>query len=135
MTDDTRDDWELLIFVPEGEPAVEVPPDDAAEEHSLRDLIPGIKRVTRVGAAEVEEQWRRTVDTLMKLSSTVANRSKEWTIEEIEVGLTLSAKGELLFIAEAGAEASIKFTLKRRPAAGAAGETPPELPQPLRQGS
>jgi hypothetical protein len=135
MAQDTQDDWELSIFVPEGEPAVEVPLDDAAEEHSLRDLIPGIKRVTRVGAAEVQEQWIRTVDTLMKLSSAVANGSKEWTIEEIEVGLTLSAKGELLFIAEAGAEASIKFTLKRRPAAGAPGDTPSELPPPSPQGS
>ncbi len=123
MIHDAQDDWEFSIFVPEGEHAVEVPLNDAAEEHSLRDLIPGINRVRRVAAAEVQEQWERTVDTLMRLSSTVANRSKEWTIEEIEVGLTLSAKGELLFIAEAGAEASIKFTLKRRPAAGDLGET------------
>ena len=35
---------------------------------------------------------------------------------EIEVGMTLSAKGELLFIAEAGAEASIKFVLKKKTA-------------------
>jgi hypothetical protein len=134
MTDNTRDDWELSIFVPEGEPSVEVSSHDAAEEHSLRGVFPGIKRVTRVGAAEVQEQWGRTVDTLMKLSSTVANRSKDWTIEEIEVGLTLSAKGELLFIAEAGAEASIKFTLKRRLAAGVPTETPLELP-PRPQGN
>lgn len=124
MTHDVQDDWELSIFVPAGERSEEVLLEDAAEEHSLRDLIPGINRVTGVAAAEVQAQWERTVDTLMRLSSTAANRSKEWTIEEIEVGLTLSAKGELLFIAGAGAEASIKFTLKRRPAAGAPSETP-----------
>ena len=73
-----------------------------------------------MGATEVQEQWGKTVDTLMKMSSTIAARSKEWSIEEIEVGLTLSAKGELLFIAEAGAEASIKFTLKRKGAQEAA---------------
>lgn len=91
-------------------------------------MLSGAKRVTRVGAVEIQAQWVRTVDALMKLSSTIANRSKEWTIDEIEVGLTLSAKGELLFIAEAGAEASIKFTLKRRLDAGAAANPPAALP-------
>jgi hypothetical protein len=129
MTDQPREEWELSIFVPEDTTAIEVPPDDAVREHALRDLLSGAKRVTRVGAAEVQAQWERTVDTLMKLSSTIADRSKEWTIEEIEVGLTLSAKGELLFIAEAGAEASIRFTLKRRSAAGTAAEPPATLPQ------
>lgn len=131
MIDESREDWKLSIFVPEDKTAVEVLPDDAVSEHSLRDLLSGAKRVTRVGAAEVQAQWERTVDTLMKLSSTIADRSKEWTIEQIEVGLTLSAKGELLFIAEAGAEASINLTLKRRSAAGAAAE----LPATLQQGS
>ena len=129
MTNEQREDWELSIFVPENTTAIEVSPEDAVGEHSLRDLLSGAKRVTRVGAAEVQAQWKRTVGTLMKLSSTIADSSKEWTIEEIEVGLTLSAKGELLFIAEAGAEASIKFTLKRRSAAGAAAELPATLPQ------
>jgi hypothetical protein len=129
MTNESRQDWEISIFVPEDKTAVEVPPDDAVEEHMLRDLLPGAKRVTRVGATEVKAQWERTVDTLMKLSSAIAHRSNEWTIEEIKIGLTLSAKGELLFIAEAGAEASINLTLKRRSAAGAAAERPATLPQ------
>ncbi|NKJ44634.1 hypothetical protein [Novosphingobium sp. SG720] len=128
MADESREDWELSIFVPEDTTAIEVTPDDAVGEHSLRDLLSGAKRVTRVGAVEIQAQWVRTVDALMKLSSTIANRSKEWTIDEIEVGLTLSAKGELLFIAEAGAEASIKFTLKRRLDAGAAANPPAALP-------
>jgi hypothetical protein len=64
----------------------------------------------------LEAQWTQTVGSLMKLSSAVGERTKDWTIDEIEVGLTLSAKGELLFIAEAGAEASIKFMLKRKDA-------------------
>jgi hypothetical protein len=50
----------------------------------------------------------------MNLSSSVSDRTKDWTIEKIEVGLTLSAKGELLFIAEAGAKASIKFVLTKK---------------------
>lgn len=114
MTDDPHAPFEISIFLPEGETVVLPPDDPAVERHSMRDLLPGFGRIAKVGAAEFQEQWSRTVDTLMKLSSTIADSSKEWSIDEIEVGLTLSAKGELLFIAEAGAEASIKFTLKRR---------------------
>lgn len=117
MTEEAQDNWDISIFVPDAEIAV-LPDDPAVENHSLRGLIPGLNRVVKVGAEEVQEQWSRTVDTLMRLSSTVADRSKDWSIEEIEVGLTLSAKGELLFIAEAGAEASIKFVLKKKGAAG-----------------
>lgn len=123
MNDDARDEWELAIFVPEGEQDGEGVPDDAVREDSLRDVMGVLKRVTRVRAADVKEQWERTVGTLMNLSTTVAKGSRDWTIEEIEVGLTLSAKGELLCIAEAGAEASIKITLKRRPAEGSLHET------------
>ncbi len=126
MTEPTQDEFEISIFVPEGDTAVPLPPDPSVEHHSMRDWVPGLGRVTKVGAGQVQEQWTRTVDTLMKLSSTVADRSKAWSIEEIEVGLTLSAKGELLFIAEAGAEASIKFKLTRK--GGAAPEAPALVP-------
>ena len=117
MLEDAKDDWQLSILIPEGEIAV-VEEIDPMENHAIRDIIPGLRRVAKVSAAEVQEQWARTVDTLMKLSSTIADRSKDWSIDEIEVGLTLSAKGELLFIAETGAEASIKFKLKRQKAVG-----------------
>lgn len=105
------DDWSFLIFVPEPEQG-ETPP-DIVEKHAKNGLFPRIGRVVKVSAQGVEDQWARTVDTLMKLSASISEKSKEWTIDEVEVGLTLSAKGELLFIAEAGAEASIKFILKR----------------------
>lgn len=114
MTEPTQDEFEILIFVPQGDTTTPLPPDPSVEHHAMRDWVQGFGRVAKVGAEQVQEQWGRTVDTLMKLSSNVAARSKEWSIEEIEVGLTLSAKGELLFIAEAGAEASIKFKLTRK---------------------
>lgn len=122
MTESAQDEFEISIFIPEGDTAVPLPPDPSVEHHSMRDWVPGFGRVAKVGARQVQEQWTRTVDTLMKLSSTAAACSKEWSIQEIEVGLTLSAKGELLFIAEAGAEASIKFKLTRK------GESAPDVP-------
>ena len=129
MTEPAQDEFEISIFVPEEGTAVPLPPDPSVEHHSMRDWVPGLGRVAKVRAGQVQEQWTRTVDTLMKLSSTTAARAKEWSIEEIEVGLTLSAKGELLFIAEAGAEASIKFKLTRK------GESAPQAPTLLPSGN
>lgn len=103
---------EILIYVPEAAPAPPLLPPDESESHSLRLMGAAIRRVVAVRAEDVRDQWNRTLDTVMGLSAAIAQRSSQWEIEEIEVGLTLSAKGELLFIAEAGAEASIKFTLK-----------------------
>jgi hypothetical protein len=105
-------DSEILIYVPDASPAPSLLPPDQAEEHSLGSVASAFRRVVTVKAEDVRDQWNRTLDTVMGLSSAIAQRSSDWEIDEIEVGLTLSAKGELLFIAEAGAEASIKFTLK-----------------------
>lgn len=107
-------DWELSIFVPEVSALDDELPPDEAEIHDLKGVVRSAfkGRVVSVKAEKVQEQWNRTMDTLMSLSTTIAAKAGQWRIDEIEVGLTLSAKGELLFIAEAGAEASIKFVLK-----------------------
>ncbi|HEY9132036.1 MAG TPA: hypothetical protein VIM98_09795 [Dyella sp.] len=105
-------DSEILIYVPDAPLAPPILPPDQAEEHSLGSIAASFRRVVTVRAEDVRDQWNRTLDTVMGLSAAIAQRSNNWKIDEIEVGLTLSAKGELLFIAEAGAEASIKFTLK-----------------------
>lgn len=100
---------EILIYVPEASAGRQDLPSDEAVVHSLPDVF---RRVVKVPTDKIQEQWKQTLDTLMGLSSTIAQESSNWTVDEIEVGLTLSAKGELLFIAEAGAEASIKFILR-----------------------
>lgn len=108
----TEPSSEILIYVPEAAPAQTVLPPDESSEHSLRSIGESVRRIVSVRAEDVRDQWNRTLDIVTGLSSAITQRSATWTIDEIEVGLTLSAKGELLFIAEAGAEASIKFTLK-----------------------
>ena len=108
----TEANSEILIYVPAIAPAPATLPPDEASEHSLASISSSLRRVVSVRVEDVRDQWNRTLDTVMGLSAAIAQRSAEWKIDEIEVGLTLSAKGELLFIAEAGAEASIKFTLK-----------------------
>ena len=103
---------EISIFVPESLPAAPILPLDQAEQHSLGSIAGTIRRVSTVSLETVQAQWNGTIETLVGLTSTIAAKAKDWDIDEVEVGLTLSAKGELLFIAEAGAEASIKITLK-----------------------
>lgn len=95
------DDWTVQIYVPS--PAGATP--------SLRE------RGGRVVDASVEtlrENWRETVQKLVEIGDGVDDTESGWGVSEIEVGLTLSAKGQLLFIAEAGAEASVKIRLSRR---------------------
>lgn len=97
------DDWTVQIFVPSADAGAGAP--------GLRD------RGGRVVDASVEtlrENWRETVQKLIEIGDGVQNAGSDWGVSEIEVGLTLSAKGQLLFIAEAGAEASVKITLTRR---------------------
>jgi|GEM_PF-1416883 len=114
MTKAPETAWQLSIFVPGGAESGDAPlPDEAVRTHALKDHFPLFGQVKKVPAKSVETQWRQTLETLMTLT-TVSPDSDRWTLEQIEVGLTLSAKGELLFIAEAGAEASIKLTLKRK---------------------
>jgi hypothetical protein len=106
-------DWTLSIYVPDDEAEVVLAPDPAAEDHSIRDFVAGGKRIERVRGKDLQAQWSATVDHLLKLGANAASQAQGWTVSEIEVGLTLSAKGELLFIAEAGAEASVKLKLTR----------------------
>jgi len=109
-----RDEWKIAIFVPEAA-ATGVSserPDPARDHVSLRALNP-FARIEEVPAKPLREQWAETIAAVMDLGAAARERADEWTVDEIEVGLTLSAKGKLLFIAEAGAEASIKLKLVR----------------------
>lgn len=103
---------EILIFIPaEASNTASRDRDPSTEEHALGWF--GGNRVERVNA-KIMDQWEDTIDRLMQMSSLIGSKAKDWTADEIEVGFTLSAKGELLFIAEAGAEASITVKLKRK---------------------
>jgi Trypsin-co-occurring domain 1 len=107
-------DRTLMIYVADSvRIATATAPKDEAALHARQPTIGEvIGKVTSVPVETVQGQWNETLDTLMNMSGEIAARAESWKIDEIEVGLTLSAKGELLFIAEAGAEASIKVTLK-----------------------
>jgi hypothetical protein len=58
------------------------------------------------------------LDTISGIVATVSEwsgaQSNRWGIDEVTFGLTLSAKGKLLFIAEASAQGSVQVKLKRK---------------------
>ena len=70
--------------------------------------------VQDLDSKEMAADWKDKLDRIVDVATHAAqSQDKAWRIDEIEIGLTLSAKGKLLFIAEAGAEASVKVTLKK----------------------
>ncbi|WP_332739430.1 Pepco domain-containing protein [Hydrogenophaga sp.] len=109
--------WEVQLFVPtEFDPGDLDIDDDVVETHSLKGFFSG-GAVKVVDGEAMKKQWKKTIDDMLALTSSMTGAQSEWSLDGIEIGLTLSAKGELLFIAEAGAEASVKLTLKRKPPA------------------
>ncbi|MBS0520290.1 MAG: hypothetical protein JSR90_16460 [Proteobacteria bacterium] len=108
----TKRDWKASIFVPGAPAAAKAPADPSVTTHSITTMLFG--RVETVEPDAMKEQWQKTVSLLMGMTASLDEKAKGWRIEEVEVGLTLSAKGELLFIAEAGAEGSVKVKLARK---------------------
>ncbi|MBB3158592.1 hypothetical protein FHS07_002288 [Microbacterium proteolyticum] len=112
------DDWTVQIYVPSPAPGMSGPfAERGAYPPSAGAPTMRADRGGRVVDASVEalrENWRETVHKLVEIGDGIDDAESGWGVAEIEVGLTLSAKGQLLFIAEAGAEASVKITLTRR---------------------
>ncbi len=74
------------------------------------------KTVTRP-IEEVKAEWARIMEKIAALIDTTsrANAASQFQLDEVEMGLGFSAKGHLAFIAEAGVDATIKLTFKRKP--------------------
>ena len=92
------DDWTVQIYTPTARPG-------------LRDRG---GEVVEASVEALRENWADTVRALTAIGDGIDDDDARWGVSEIEVGLTLSAKGQLLFIAEAGTEASVKIRLTRR---------------------
>jgi hypothetical protein len=70
--------------------------------------------IKKVDSKAMGADWKDKLDRVVEIAENAAEKKGQaWHIDEIEIGLTLSAKGELLFIAEAGVEATVKVVLKR----------------------
>ncbi|MCX5497160.1 CU044_2847 family protein [Kaistia dalseonensis] len=109
--------WEMTILAPAGTEET-VPTGKGSSEFHSKGLIAGIFGGEEVplDAAQTEEtttQWTQTVTGLLAtVNQWSSAATAKWKIDEVTVGLTLSAEGKLLFIAKGSAEASIEIKLK-----------------------
>jgi hypothetical protein len=70
--------------------------------------------VKEVDASRVSGQWRQTINAIVDaVGKWPELGSGQWSFDTVDFGLTLSAEGQLLFIAKAGASASVTARLTR----------------------
>lgn len=109
--------WQMSIFVPDGstlhgDDIVPGPNTELQSKGLLRTLFGG--KEVEVSADSVRQQWSDTISGLMaSVSEWSSSSAGPWRIEEVNVGMTLSVEGKLLFIAKAGASGTIEIKLKR----------------------
>lgn len=118
MSDQT-DEWTVQILTPAGSRLLPTAENGSGEGPIRQHSGPVAARGAQVVDASVEtlkSNWRETIQKLTAIGDGIDDDSVSWAVSQIEVGLTLGAKGQLLFIAEASAEASVKITLSRRTA-------------------
>ncbi|WP_136054203.1 hypothetical protein [Microbacterium sp. K24] len=114
---EAEDDWTVQILAPEpAVPSTEYRAGRPFNEYSLSGPSRRGGRVVDASVDAIKANWQETIQKLTEIGDGIDDDAAGWGVSEIEVGLTLSAKGQLLFIAEASAEASVKITLTRRPA-------------------
>jgi hypothetical protein len=120
----------VLLLVPE-QPD-EIDSDDlvagaSSEQHSnVSDAIKQSFAVTRaylmrtphketeIDLNEMKARWQESISSVQTLIEAVAEEMVSgWKLDEISVGMTVSATGKLAFVAEASAEASIHIVFKR----------------------
>lgn len=113
---DAHDDWTVQILAPRSpERSFESPEGiDPVEQHPEAFASRRGARVVDASVDAIKANWHETVQKLTEIGEGLDDGSSDWGVSQIEVGLTLSAMGKLLFIAEVSAEASVKITLTRR---------------------
>lgn len=114
---ESKDDWTVQILAPEPPvPSTEYRTGRPFNEYSLSGPSRRGGRVVDASVDAIKANWQETIQKLAEIGDGIDDDAAGWGVSQIEVGLTLSAKGQLLFIAEASAEASVKITLTRRTA-------------------
>ncbi|HTV48750.1 MAG TPA: hypothetical protein VMG59_09945 [Phycisphaerae bacterium] len=84
--------------------------------HMLFGKIPETQKIIAVNLdKQTSNQWDSCLDAVQSLINKISEKSiQKWSAEEISVGMTISAEGQLAFIAKAGLAASINVVYKRR---------------------
>lgn len=110
MPKDNIDDPGIVLF--QGETPL---PPGGVELHSLKEIT---GKLFGRKLEDVKADWKKVSRQVKEMmDSVVTEVPKGFTFESIEVSLGFSAEGKLVFIAEAGIEASVSLTFKRTDAA------------------
>lgn len=109
MEQDWLNDPDLVIF--EGKEPPLKPGE--VEEHAF-----GIEKITdRLFGRRIEEvkaDWQRVSGQIQQMLQAIASVAAEnFAMDTVEISLGFSAQGKLVFIAEAGVEATVSVTYKR----------------------
>jgi hypothetical protein len=81
------------------------------EEHGLRDMARGLfgRKIE-----EVKADWKKVTAQIQEMiQSTESAQPAGFGLESVTISLGFNAKGQLVFIAEAGVEATVSVTFKR----------------------
>lgn len=110
MSDPIPQDIDTVMFV--GKPPPLEP--GTARENSAVGAI--TDWVFRRSLEDVAADWKKVTAQIQRMVEATASAATErFAVDSIEVALGFSAKGELMFIAEAGVEATVTIILKPRP--------------------
>ena len=86
-------------------------PVGVTEQHGLGDTV---ERLFRKSTEEVKANWLQAVEQMRLLVAAAENLPDNYELSEIEFKLGFTAAGTIVFIAQAGIEATISATFKRK---------------------
>ena len=86
-------------------------PVGSVEQHGFGDRLYGLFRRT---VPEVTAEWAKVVEQMKHLISQVEGMHGDFELSEVQFQLGFSAQGAIVFIAEAGVNATISATFTRR---------------------
>jgi len=100
---------ELVLF--------QAPPTSLApgefEQHGLKDLARGLFERK---LEDVKADWSKVTSQIAQMIQATENTQPTgFALDSVEVSLGFNAKGQLVFVAEAGIEATVSVTFKRQP--------------------
>jgi hypothetical protein len=101
------DDTMIVLFQGEAPPPV-----GDVELHSFGDTA---KKLFGRKLEDVKADWKKVSAQIKEMmDSVVTEVPKGFTFESVEISLGFSAEGKLVFVAEAGVEATVSLTFKRK---------------------
>ena len=85
----------------------------SSEDHALTDWFGGLVPRKK---EEVKQDWHRVIGQIQELLQDVSLVPANFQLDEVVFELGFSAQGKIVFVAEAGVDATVSVTFKRNSA-------------------